>query len=79
MDSIEIIHLTLTAAYHEKTGNVLAASNGIRDASEQNALEPNVCGRSSSRIPPIPESGGTRFEMSLLPLQSSAIVACSLA
>jgi hypothetical protein len=53
MDSIEIIHLTLTAAYHEKTGNVLAASNGIRDASEQNALEPNVRGRSSSRIPPI--------------------------
>ena len=79
MDSIEMIHLTLTAAYHEKTGNMLAASNGIRGASEQDALEPNVCGRSSARIPPIPESGGTRFEMSLLPLPPSAIVACPLA
>jgi hypothetical protein len=50
MDSIEMIHLTLTAAYHEKTGNVPAASNGIRGASEQDALDRMPSNRMFARV-----------------------------
>ena len=41
MDSIEIIHLTLTAAYREKTGHVLAASNNTAFETQANRMLSN--------------------------------------